>query len=77
MQSTGQRAEGKRFEVYGGEFAAEPAGGMRDYLRSYDELAPAVAFAEGYMTGRGAGGWAHIYDAKESREVWTDAQGTY
>lgn len=76
VNRTGQRAEGKRFEVYGGEFAAEPAGGMRDFLRSYAELAPAIAFGEGYMT-RSAGGWIHIFDAFEGKEVWTDAQGTY
>jgi hypothetical protein len=67
----------ERFEVYGGEFAAEPAGGMRDYLRSYGELAHAVAFAEGYMTGSRAGGWTRIYDSGTGQEVWTDAQGTY
>lgn len=71
-----QRPEGKRFEVYGGEFAHEPGGGMRDFMRSYDDLAQAIAYGEGYMGGK-SGGWVHIYDAAEGREVWTDAQGTY
>jgi hypothetical protein len=67
-----------QFQVFGGEFEHEPAGGMRDFLRSYADRFQAIAYAEGYMTGRGgSGGWARIYDSKLGREVWTDAEGTY
>lgn len=32
----------ERFTVYGGEFAHEPAGGMRDRMKGYDTLCKEV-----------------------------------
>lgn len=70
---SGARGEGLRFEVYGGEFPAEPAGGMRDFRRAFASADLAIAYALGYLDARSSG-WAHIYDALEAREIWTDAQ---
>lgn len=59
--------------IFGGDFAAEPAGGMRDLLDRSPTLPEAVAWCKGYLA-RCSGGWARIYDSEESREVWTDAE---
>jgi hypothetical protein len=61
---------GLRYLVFGGEFGTEPRGGMRDLLRSYAIKGEAIAYAEGYVAGLGSGGWAHVYDQQDRKEVW-------
>lgn len=54
------------FWVFGGEFAAEPNGGMRDLLDAFPTRPEADAYARGYMAGRGGEGWtgwAQVYDS--------------
>lgn len=58
-----------RFMVFGGEFAAEPLGGMRDLIADYGTAAEAIAFADGYVKGQGCTSWARVNNAATGEEI--------
>ena len=61
-----------QFLVFGGDSFYEPAGGMRDFIRSFSVESVAVAYAEGYITGKGSTSWTRVYDWHEQKEVYNE-----
>jgi hypothetical protein len=58
----------KRYLVFKGHHYY-PSGGMKDFRRDFDNLAPAIAFAQGLLDGD-AFAWTHIYDTVERKIVY-------
>lgn len=59
----------KRYLVFTGS-DYYPRGGMNDFKRDFDELAPAIAFAQGSIAEEADYKWAHVYDTTERKKVW-------
>lgn len=57
-----------RYFIFGGENTRERAGGMRDFMRSYEDRWQARAYADGYISGSGCVSWALVYDNETGRE---------
>lgn len=49
------------FMVFGGDFPAEPMGGMKDLIDRFDSEAEAVAFARGFLKAKPQG-WAYVHN---------------
>ena len=52
----------KRFLVFGGS-RYYPEGGAYDLLESFDTIAEAKAFADGFIDGERSLAWVHVFDS--------------